>query len=111
MAIKIVLSDKVKLKIKGSYVNENGGDSPFDFTMTMKRLSAEKIKEELENSEKTVVQFLADLTHDWSDVLDGTGQQIAWSKESFEMLCGNIHNLGQIILTTYLSEVGAKAKN
>ena len=110
MAIKIVLSDKFRLKVAGTHKNESGLDAPFDFTLTVKRLNADEIKETLESSEQSMIDFIAGLTEDWSGVRDEADKPLPWSKENYKALCA-IPGVGLLAFQTYLAEVGAKAKN
>lgn len=110
MAIKIVLSDKFRLKVQGTYKNESGIDVPFDFTLTVKRLNADEIKETLESSEQSMVDFIASVTEDWSGVKDANDQPLPWSADNYRALC-RIPGIGVLAFTQYLDQAGAKAKN
>lgn len=110
MAIKIVLSDKFKLKVQGTYKNESGLDAPFDFVLTVKRLNADEIKETLESSEQSMIDFVAGLAEDWSGVKGADDQPLPWSADNYKQLCA-IPGIGLLAFQTYLAEVGAKAKN
>jgi hypothetical protein len=110
MAIKIVLSDKFKLKVQGTYKNESGLDAPFDFTLTCKRMSADDIKTTLESSEQSMVDFIAGVATDWSGVKGADDQALPYSEDNYKALC-NIPGVALLAFRTYLEEVGAKAKN
>lgn len=110
MAIKIVLSDKFRLKVAGTYKNESGIDAPFDFSLTVKRLNADEIKETLDSSEKSMIDFIGGLTEDWSGVKGPDDTLLPWSIDNYRALCA-IPGIALLAFQTYLAEVGAKAKN
>ena len=87
MAIKIIVSNKLKFKVKGTIKDEEGRDQPFDFTLTCTRLDQDQIKAKLgPNADDTsVVDFMLELCR--------------------------IPGVSVVAFRTYLAEVGAKEKN
>lgn len=110
MAIKIVVSNKVGFKVKGSINNEAGVPEPFEFTVTANRLDTDAIEAATRGSEGTLVDFLATVLIDWKGVKDEDGTAIPYSEEALRQLC-KIPGLAGLTFQAYFAEVGAKAKN
>lgn len=111
MGIKIVISDKLKFKVKGTIKNEEGVDQPFDFGLTCRRLDSDGIKTKLsDNSETSVIDFMLEVIEDWQGVRDAEDKPLAFSEAAWRELC-KIPGVGVVAFRTYLSEVGAKEKN
>lgn len=111
MAIKIVLSPLVKFKVQGTIKNEAGIDKPFDFWLTCKRLDADEIKAALQDeSDKSVIEFLAGVIETWEGVRDDNDKPIDYSEDALKQLA-LIPGVTVLAFRTYLSEVGAKEKN
>lgn len=111
MAIKIVVSNTVKFKVKGTIKDEAGVDQPFDFWLTCTRLDSDQIQAKLRGeSEASVTDFLVDVVEDWSGVKDADDKSIPYSEEALRQLC-RITGVAALTFRTYLSEVGAKEKN
>lgn len=111
MAIKIVISNLVGIKVKGSINDAAGIPQPFDFSLTCKRLDAEQIKAKIKvDGEMTTTDFMLSVVTDWSGVKDDDGSAIAFSEEAFRQL-SLIPGLSSLMYATYMSEVGAKEKN
>lgn len=111
MGIKIVISNTVRFKVKGTIKDEAGTDQPFDFSLTCARLDAEQIQAKLRtDSEASVTDFLIDVVEDWAGVKDADDKALAFSEENLRALC-RIPGVASLAFRTYLSEVGAKEKN
>ena len=111
MAIKIVISDTVGFKVKGTINDAAGVAQPFDFGLTCTRLDAEQIEKRLKSdSDASIADFLADVIEDWTGVRDADDKQIPYTEAALRQLC-NIPGVGGLAFRTYLAEVGAKAKN
>lgn len=112
MAIKIVVSNTVKFKVRGTLKDEAGVDQPFDFSLTCLRLTQEQIDARLrDNAEAPIVDFLADVVEDWSGVRDEDDKAVPYDEAALRTLCKNVAGVSRLAFHTYLSEVGAKAKN
>lgn len=109
MAIKIVVSNKVGFKVKGSITNEAGTPEPFEFTVVAERLDTDGI-EATTRSEASMVDFLAQIITDWKGVKDEDGAPVPYSEEALRQLC-KIAGLVGLMFSAYFAEVGAKAKN
>lgn len=111
MAIKIIISDTVGFKVKGTINDAAGIAQPFDFGLTCIRLDADQIQVKLKSdSDASVTDFLCDVVSGWSGVKDADDKQIAYSEESLRQLC-KIAGVAAVIFRAYLAEVGAKEKN
>jgi hypothetical protein len=111
MAIKITVSDTVGFKVKGAINDAAGVAHPFDFSLTCTRLDADQIKTKLKSdSEASIDDFMVDVVVGWSGVKDADDKQLAYSEESLRQLF-KIAGVAGVSFSTYMSEVGAKAKN
>ncbi|TXH90353.1 MAG: hypothetical protein E6Q78_05275 [Rhodoferax sp.] len=111
MAIKIVLSDKVGIQVRGAINDEAGVAQAFDFRLVCKRLDAAQIQQKVNiNSQASLVEFLADVVEDWSGVRDGNDSVLPYSEQNLQALC-NIPGVSALAFKTYMAEVGAKEKN
>lgn len=109
MAIKIVVSNKVGFKIKGSLNNEAGTPEPFEFSVVAERLDTDAIQSATQN-EGTLVDFLASVITDWKGVKDEDGTVVPYSEEALRQLC-KIPGVAGLMFSAYFTEAGAKAKN
>jgi hypothetical protein len=111
MGIKIVVSNLVKFKVKGTIKDEAGTDQPFDFHLTCRRLDADQIKTKLaDNSETSVADFMLEVIEDWQGVRDADDQPMQFTEAAWRQLC-KIPGVSLVAFRTYLAEVGAKEKN
>ena len=112
MAIKIIVSNTVKFKVRGTIKDEAGVDQPFDFSLSCLRLTQEQIDTKIrDGADAPIVEFLADVVEDWSSVRDADDKLLPYSEENLRALCAAIPGVARLAFHTYLSEVGAKAKN
>ena len=111
MAIKIVVSDTVGIKCKGTINDAAGIPQPFAFGLTCNRLSDAEIKAKLKNeSEASLTDFMVDVVIGWSDVLDADNKSLPFSEGNLRQLC-QITGVAGLAFRTYLAESGAKEKN
>jgi hypothetical protein len=104
MGIKIVISNTVRFKVKGTLKDEAGVDQPFDFSLTCMRLDSEQIQAKLRSeSDASVIE-------DWSGVKDADDKPLPYSEDNLRALC-RIPGIAALAFRTYLLEVGAKEKN
>ena len=109
--ICIDIDDKLKFRVKGTIKNADGIDKPFEFSLLCHRRNAEEIQATLQDAEeKSIVDFLQEITLDWSGVKDGSGASLEFNEANLRALA-KIPGLASICLRTYLAEVGAKEKN
>lgn len=110
MAIRLIVSNKVKFKVKGAFKDDAGTDQPFDFTLTCKRFPT---TEEFDAfvAGKTTVQALSDLAEDWSGVKPPEGgADLPFDTDTLQQLLA-LPGMTHLVYMTYLAEAGAKAKN
>jgi hypothetical protein len=111
MAIRIVVSNTVRFKVKGVINDASGSPQPFDFSLTCRRLPAAELKERLQNAGDTdAADFLAEVIEDWSGVRGEDDQAVPYSVPALLALC-QIPGLATVAFRAYLGEVGAKEKN
>jgi hypothetical protein len=111
MAIRIVISNTVKFPVTGTIKNEAGADESFTFHLTCKRLDAEAIKARVETSgDLQIADFFDEVLQDWQGVKDADGKDLPYTGEHLRALF-RIPGLAGLAFTTYLREIGAKAKN
>lgn len=83
MAIKIVISDTVGFKVKGTINDEKGIAQPFDFTLICSRLDQDQIQAKLkDNGDASLTDFLADVIESWNGVRDASDAQLPYSEAS-----------------------------
>lgn len=111
MAIKIIVSNIVGFKVKGTINDAAGIAQPFDFSLTCKRLNAEQIQAKLKSDTDTsITDFMVDVVSGWSGVKDEDDKQLPYSEEALRQLF-EIAGVAGVSFRTYMSEVGAKEKN
>lgn len=111
MSISIVISPKVKFKVKGTMKNEAGVDQPFDFDLICTRLDTEEIQAmKTEDGSFVFSDFMADVIEDWSGVKSEDKQAIPYSVESWKAL-SKIPGVAALAWQTFMRENGAKEKN
>ncbi len=111
MAIKITVSNTVAFNVKGTINDQTGIPQPFSFKLTCIRLEQEQITNKIKSdTDSSIVEFLADVVEDWSGVRDEEDKPLPYSEDALRKLC-KISGVSAVAFHTYLSEVGAKAKN
>lgn len=111
MSIPLVLSDKVGIKVVGTYKSAAGAAVPFDFNISCERLDTEQIDLRLkEKTDETVTDFMLEVIQDWSGVCDEAGKPVPFTAEAYRALC-KIPGVAMLTFRTYLEDVGAKEKN
>lgn len=111
MSISIVVSPKVKFKVKGFIKNEAGVDQPFDFDLICRRLDADEIQDQ-KSEEGTYIfaDFMGAVIEDWSGVKSEDKQPVPYSAESWAALA-KIPGVASLAWSAYMRENGAKEKN
>lgn len=110
MSISIVISDTVKFKVKGSFKDGQGLDQPFDFSLTCKRLDADEIAARTSTPDTTFAEVLGTVIQDWHGVTGQDSKPVPYSADALKALC-KLPGVAFLVYQTYMSEVGAKAKN
>lgn len=109
MAIRIVVSNRVGFKVKGSINNESGNAEPFEFSLVADRLDADALQEAT-RGDRTQPEFMESVVVDWQGVKDEEGAPVPFSLDALRQLC-KIPGLAAVMFFAYLAEVGARAKN
>lgn len=107
MALKITLSDTVRVKVAGSLAGPEGPE-PFDFTFTAKRMDAEELQRVLRD-DRTVGEFLAGVIINWQGIKGDNGE-IPYTAAALAQLC-LIPGMAGLMFETYMADCGAKRKN
>jgi hypothetical protein len=111
MSIKIVVSDTVGIKVKGTINDAAGKPQPFDFSLTCVRLDQDQIKDKVSSeTDAPLVDFLVDVVEDWTGVRDEEDKPLPYSQQSLRRLL-KIPGLAGMAFKTYLLEAGSKEKN
>jgi hypothetical protein len=112
MAIKIIVSHKLKFKVRGTIKDEEGRDQPFDFSLICTRLDQDEIKAKLGpgGDDTSVVDFMLEVIEDWQGVRDTEDKPMIFTEHNYRSLC-RIPGVSVVAFRTYLAEVGAKEKN
>lgn len=98
----------VKFTLKEGSVNKL-----FAFSFTAERLDQDEINERLEDKNKKVKDFMAEVIKGWSGqrlVLEDNGEPAEFSQEALAMML-NVMGVGGILFNAYLKDCSAKEKN
>jgi hypothetical protein len=113
MTIRITISDRAQIRVRGSNVNDVGASEAFDFRLTVKRLDDDTLKStmvDLAANHGRINDFLADVVLGWHGVLDDQGDEVPFSAGALVQLLRHT-GLPLLILKAYNNEVQAKEKN
>jgi hypothetical protein len=110
MSISILIEDTVKFPVKGTERNAQGVEVPFTFTLVCDRLDADAVQAIVENDQRKLADFFADITQDWDGVKDADGKKLPYTADHLAALFKK-PGLAALTFRTYLTEIGAKAKN
>lgn len=108
LAISNTSEISVKFTLKEGSVNKL-----FAFTFTAVRLDQDEISERMDDKNKKVKDFMADVITGWSGqrlVLEDNGEPAAFSAEALAMML-NVMGVAGILFAAYLKDCGAKEKN
>lgn len=111
MSISIIVDNKVKFRVKGSFRNSEGVDKPFDFGLLCKRLDTDQI-EAHKTPDGTYIysDFMASVIEDWFDVKGENNQAVPYSAEAWQALC-KTPGVSMLAWGNFMRENGAKEKN
>ncbi|MFN7155083.1 MAG: hypothetical protein ACK4OE_15470 [Acidovorax sp.] len=114
MSISIVVDNKVKFRVKGSFRNGEGVDQPFDFGLRCKRLDTDAITD-LKSSDGSYIyaDFMAAVIEEWFDVNGGGAdgkKAVPYTTDAWHALC-KTPGVAALAWATYMRENGAKEKN
>ncbi len=106
---KLAISNTITVPIKGSIPDDKGGAVPFNFTLRCKRLKADELKDAVEQNDRTLAQFMADITEGWDGVADAEGNALPYSRAALDELF-NIVGMVLLVFQAYMDACGAKGK-
>lgn len=109
MAIRLVIDDRVKFKVSGTFADRNGTAQPFSFSLVTDRIDVDAIDEVAPES-LLYIDFFASRTHDWTDVLGDDNKPLPYSEAELRKLF-KLPGVAALTWRRYLEEIGAKAKN
>ena len=109
MALRIVVSDRVRFKVSGKLRNEEGTEDPFSFEVLAKRIKTDELSN-LKDADQSVADFLATVIDGWSGVQDASGANLAFSPEALGELL-KISGMATFIFSAYIRECGPREKN
>lgn len=107
----LAVENTVEVPVKFTLKNK-GVARLFSFILTAERLPQDEISARLEDKERKVKDFMADVVSGWSGqrlVLDAA-EPAEFSPEALEALL-NVAGVAAVCFTAYLKECGAKEKN
>lgn len=110
MSISILIEDTVKFPVKGTERNAQGVEVPFTFSLTCERLDADAVQAVVQDDQRKLSDFFADITSDWDGVKDADGKKLPYTTAHLAALFKK-PGLAALAFRTYLTEIGAKAKN
>lgn len=109
MAIKIVVSNNVGIRVKGTINDADGVAQPFEFVLKCKRLDADQINKKLKvESDATMAEFMEDVVEDWSGVRDEDAKPIPFDANMLKQLF-KLPGVPFLAFRAYMDDVGAKA--
>lgn len=109
---KLTIQNTVQTKVKFT-LKDKGVDRLFAFTLDCVRLEQDEITSRLEEKDKKVKDFMADLITGWDGqrlVLNEDDTPAAFSAEALDVLL-NVPGVAAVIFSAYLKDAGAKEKN
>lgn len=109
MAIRLIVDDRVKFKVEGSFADRSGRHQPFSFSLVCDRIDVDQVTETVEGGGR-ILDFFSSRTHDWDGVQDADGKAIAFSEAGLADLF-RLPGVPALTWRRYLEEIGAKAKN
>ena len=109
MSFKLSVSHTVLVPVEGHLPDDTGRKVPFSFRLVCKRLGAEQLKAQMEQSDATVPEFLAGVVSGWEGVQDDNGQAGPFSAAALQELL-KIVGMAGVCFQAYFGACGAKAK-
>lgn len=110
MAFKLVVLNKLPVRVKGALPGEDGKATAFDFTLHCKRLSQAEIDAVMNNKKGEVKAFIQNVAEGWDGVLDANGEPVSFASDKLDQMIDNA-GLPMLIMHAYLEQVSATAKN
>ena len=106
---KLLVSDTITVPVAGRLPDAAGNFAPFSFTITARRLPADKMREVLLNEELLTTDFLRSVIQGWASVMDEGGNQLEFSAAALDAML-NIVGMANLIYAAYIDACGVKGK-
>jgi len=109
---KLTIQNTAQVKVKFT-LQDKGVNRLFAFTLEATRLDQDEISSRLEEKDKKVKDFMADLITGWDGqrlVLNEDDTPAAFTPEALQVLL-NVPGVAAVIFNAYLKDCGAKEKN
>ena len=111
---KLVVSDKVTVKVEGVMDRDDGTPDPFKFTLYANRIGAKALSEALTDENQKASDLMRRVVTGWKGqklVIDEeTGVPAEFCEEAFDSLL-EAEGMASYCMNAYLKAVQAKAKN
>jgi hypothetical protein len=112
MAFKLVVSNKIKVKVEGQYTDHDNQEKKFNFYLHMDRVENDELDTVMKSPEPAGA-FVARKTHGWEGqrlVLTEDEKPADFSPEALDVLL-SIAGMGGYCWRAYLDQVMVHAKN
>jgi len=106
---KLVVSDTITVPVAGRLPDAAGNFTPFSFSLTCRRLPADKLRDVLTSEDLLTTEFLRSVVQGWSSVMDEGGHPLEFSAGALDALL-NIVGMGNLLYAAYLDACGVKGK-
>ena len=111
MSFKLIVRNTVSVPVKGVISDEAGKPERFEFRLQCRRMGADDLKATIsKDSERSVIDFMADVVQGWSGVMDDSGAAVPFDDDAARRLF-DIAGVANLAFSSYLAENGAKEKN
>ena len=109
MSIRLVVSNTVTVRIKGSMTNEHGTPEPFDFSLICDRMDSDELREVAGDSDTLLVDVMAQRCKGWTHVLDEQRAPLPFSEELLRQLLKPVGMAG-LAFQAYVKACGVKGQ-
>lgn len=113
MDYKLMIADRIGVKVEGTTRDENGNEKSFKFVLVCDRLTGDQVRDTLSDKDETTTAFFEKHAHDWRGqnlVADVDGKPAAFSVDALRVLF-TIGGMSAMCWQAYLTQVVATAKN
>lgn len=113
MAFKLVIGNKILVKVKGAYTDENGHQRSFEFQLEQDRISQDELRAAITDKGEDAGAFIRRTTHGWRGqtlVLTEEGAPAAFNAEALDALL-SVSGMAGYCWQAYLAQVLVHEKN
>jgi hypothetical protein len=112
MALKVVVANKVGIKVKGTTQDEDGREVPFEFVLLCNRLTNAEMKSVMSDQAESIAQFFEKQAYGWrgQTLVTDDGVPADFSLEALQTLF-TIKSMDIVCWQAYITQAGANAKN